>query len=165
MAPEIIDRDEIIVVGVRTVLEVGVESAGSLWKGHFLPRKDEVKRAERRYYAVFNILPDDKSGRYEYVAGVAANTLEDIPVGMVGWVIPAGKYAEADAVGHTGIGRVCREIIADWLPDSGYLRVNSPMFAYTLDERPDSPSAEWKIDIPVETPDVLAELGTWLSDN
>lgn len=162
MTPEIIDRDEFIVVGIRTLLDAAAQTTGTLWKDQFLPRHNEVKGAEHIYYGVFNSLPDDaKGGRYEYVAGVPA-TLEDIPVGMVGWVIPAGRYAEADAAGLAGIAQVCRELITEWLPDSGYKLVPSPMFAYTRDKQPDSASAVWKVNIPVETPEVLEQLQKWL---
>lgn len=165
MTPEIIERDEFIVVGIRTVLEMGAETTGTLWKEQFLPRHNEIKGADRCYYAVFNTIPDDKEGRFEYVAGVVTNSLEDIPVGMVGWVIPAGTYAEAAATGLTGINQGCRDIIADWLPDSDYQKVNSPMFAYTMDAQPDSSDAVWKINIPIETPEALAAMGTWLGEN
>lgn len=163
MTPEIIDRDEFIVVGIRTVLDHGAQNTGTLWKDKFLPRHNELEGADRKYYGVFNILPDNQQeGRYEYVAGVVTNSLEDIPLGMVGWVIPASKFAEAEAVGLTGINRVCREVIADWLPDSGYEMMQSPMFAYTSDPHPDSEKAVWKVNIPIETPEVLAELESWL---
>ena len=162
MTPEIVARDEFIVVGIRTVLEMGAQGTGSFWKDGFLPRHSELEGADHCYYGVFNVLPDDsKGGRYEYVAGVVSS-LENIPVGMVGWVIPEGNYAEAEATGLTGINQVCRDVIAEWLPDSGYKMVASPMFAYTRDPQPDSPEAVWKVNIPVETPEVLEQLKKWL---
>lgn len=161
MSPEITDRDEFIVVGVRTVMEMGAQTTGTLWKDQFLPRHNEIKGADRCYYGVFNSLPDDeKSGRYEYVAGVVAS-LEDIPVGMVGWVIPEGRYAESEAIGLAGINKVCRDIITEWLPDSGYKMVASPMFAYTDSAHPDSPDAVWRVNIPIETPEELEQLKKW----
>lgn len=164
MTPEIIDRDEFIVVGIRTVLDRDALNTGTLWKDKFLPRHGELEGADRRYYAVFNELSNDQreSGRYEYVAGVVTNSLENIPLGMVGWMIPASKFAEAEAVGLAGINRVCREVIADWLPDSGYEMMHSPMFAYTSDPHPDGEQAVWKVNVPIETPEVLAELESWL---
>lgn len=161
MSPEIIDRDEFIVVGIRTVMEMGAQTTGTLWKDQFLPRHNEIKGADRSYYGVFNSLPDDeKSGRYEYVAGVVGS-FEDIPVGMVGWVIPEGRYAESDAIGLAGINKVCRDVITEWLPDSGYKMVASPMFAYTDSAHPDSPDAVWKVNIPIETPEELEQLKKW----
>jgi Uncharacterized protein conserved in bacteria len=164
MTPEIIVRDEFIVVGIRTVLETN-DSVGALWSEHFLPRRSEIKNVEKAYYAVFNALSDDSCGRYEYVAGVVTNSLEDIPDGMVGWVIPSGKYAEITASGLQSIARICRGVLTDWLPDSGFQQVAGPYFAYTENERPDAPDAIWKINVPIETPEVLAEMKTWLSDN
>lgn len=164
MTPQIINRDEFIVVGVRTVVELGAPATGTLWKDEFLPRHSELKGADRRYYGVFSALSSDKNdGRYEYVAGMAANSLEDIPVGMVGWVVPAGKYAEVSATGLTGIYQACRNTITDWVPDSGYKVIATPMFAYTDSPQPDSPDTTWKVNIPVETPERLAQLESWLS--
>ena len=161
MTPEIIARDEFIVVGIRTVLDIHAETTGALWKNDFLPRHGEIGNADAIYYGVFDSLPGgEKGGRCEYVAGVVSD-LEHIPTGMVGWVIPGGSYAEAEATGLTGIVRACRELIADRLPDSGYQMLASPMVAYTTHPQPDSPEAVWKINIPVATPEELEKMRKW----
>lgn len=163
MNPEILDRDEFIVVGVRKVLEAGPQTVGALWKDQILPRRNEVNSADKRYYCVFSIPPsEDKRERYEYVAG-AIGSLESIPTGMVGWPIPSGKYAQTIAVGLEGIAPTCRNLVTDWLPDSGYSMTQGVIFAYTDDENPESPSAKWKVNIPVETPEVLEELMKWFA--
>lgn len=165
MNPEIVERDEFIVVGIRTVLDIDATDTGNLWRDEFLPRRHELKKADNRYYGVFNIiLPpnESKDSRFEYVAGVIGS-LESIPNGMVGWLIPAGTYAQVEAVGVAGINKTCRDLIADWLPDSGYSLTQSAMYAYTEDEHPDSPTAVWKVNVPVETPEVLEELKKWLA--
>lgn len=159
MTPEIIARDEFIVVGIRTVLDLSEDTAGELWKDKFLPRRAELGAGKSRCFGVFSVLSDDEiDGRCEYVAGAATDSLEDIPVGMVGWVVPAGTYAEAEACGLGCISPTCREVIADWLPDSGYKLVSGPMFAYTDAARPDVEDALWKVNIPIETPEILAQL-------
>lgn len=158
---EIVDRDEIMVVGVRTVMEMGEADIAAVWRDKFLPRQSEVAGADHRYYGVFNVIPDElKDGRFEFVAGVVSS-LENVPVGMVCWIVPEGKYVEAEAVGLTGIRQVCRDVVTEWLPDSGYKMVFSPMFAYTGDAHPDSERATWKVNIPVETPEVLEQLEKW----
>lgn len=163
MTPELIDREEFIVIGIRAVLE-SVESAdNAVWKEEFLPRRDELRAEDHRYYAVFNPLSSDKDRmRYEYVAGVASDSLENIPIGMVGWVIPSGTYAEARVVGMRDIRQTCRDIVAEWLPDSGYAMIESPIFAYTDNMQPDAPDAVWKVNIPVATPESLEQLEKWL---
>lgn len=165
MTPEIIERDEFIVVGIRTVHEMGFEGAASLWEERFLPRQNEVKGLDRHYYGVFNFLPNDHEGRIEYVAGVVTDSLENIPLGMVGWVLPMGTYAEITAAGLAASTKAYRDLITEWLPDSGFQVVNSPMFAYTADKHPGSRKAMWKVNIPVETPDKLARYETWLREN
>ncbi len=164
MTPEIVSRDEFIVVGVRTVLDFGEQSADTLWKDKFIPRRGELAVVDGRCYCVFSMLSEEGKdpGRVEYVAGMVTNSLENIPVGMVGWVIPSGTYAEMSATGQTGIGQACRELIADWLPDSGYTLVAGPIYASTDSPQPDSPEAVWKINVPIETPERLAQLGNWL---
>ncbi|MCC8166833.1 MAG: GyrI-like domain-containing protein [Planctomycetes bacterium] len=172
MSPEIITRDEFIVMGIRSVLDDNAENTGTLWKDKFLPRHNELDGADRRYYGVFSLLSgspepafsaggDSDDMRVEYVAGVVGS-LENIPLGMVSWVIPAGTYAEMEATGLAGIRVACRNLIADWLPDSGYRMVSSPLFAYTDSEHPDSEQAVWKVNIPVETPEELARLEKWM---
>ncbi len=161
MTPEIVDRDEIIVVGIRAVLEIGAHAAIALWKEQFAPRKGEVKRVDSNYYGVFNILPgESKTGRCEYVAGVASS-LENIPEGMVGWVIPSGKYARLRTLGLPGISGACRDMITEWLPDSGFKRMDSPIFTCTGADCPESPEMEWDIYVPIETPEEVENLKQW----
>ncbi len=161
MTPEIIDRDEFIVVGVRAVLEIGERAALALWKEHFAPRKGEIENADRKYYGVFNFLPGEgKPGRCEYVAGVE-RSLDGMPEGMVGWVIPSGKYARLRTLGLPGISGACRDLIAEWLPDSGFKRMDSPIFSCTMADCPDAPDAEWEVYVPIETPEELENLKQW----
>ena len=162
MTPQIVARDEFIVVGLRALLEKTALTTGTLWKDGFLPRHREIKgRGPERYYGVFSALPDGSHPeRYEYVAGVESD-LEHIPEGMVGWIIPDGEYAEVEAVGLTGIGDACRDILGGWMPGSGYHIVQSPMFAYTTDPHPDSPEAVWKVNVPVATSEELEKLKKW----
>ncbi len=171
MAPEIVDCDEFTVVGVRVITELGASDAGRMWKEKFLPLGKEPSDPEHRYYAVFNFLSDANSQdlakgiarlRCEYVMGVLG-TLDDVPVGMVSWVIPAGKFAEATAKGIDNIRSAVHTLIADWLPDSGYRMVPSPMFAYTESRNPAAKDAVWNVGIPVEKPEVLAQLENWLT--
>lgn len=163
MVPEIVDRDEFIVIGIRVVLDLSSDCANTLWRDKFMPRHGEIAGMDRLYYGVFNSLSDGKSaGRYEYVAGAACDSLENIPLGMVGWVVPAGRYAQAEATGLAGIPKTFRHLITDWLPDSDYSLAASPVFAYTDFQHPDSPEAIWKVNIPIETPEMLEQLKNWL---
>ncbi len=163
MTPQIVTRDEFIVVGIRTLLEKGASTTGRLWKDEFLPRHSEIRGGApgEKYYCVFSALPAGSGGeRYEYVAGVVAD-LESIPEGMVGWILPDGDYAELEATGLTGIGKACGEIIDGWLPESGYHIVQSPMFAYTAHPQPDSTEAVWRVNVPVATSEELEKLKQW----
>lgn len=161
MSPEIINRDEFIVVGVRSVVELGVPTGDNMWTEQFLPRQKEIPDCEHCYYTVFNSIPGaEECGKYECVVGVVGS-LEAIPQGMVGWVIPGGRYAQVEAVGQEGAARVFRNIITEWLPDSGYKIASSPLFAFAACEHPESPETVWRLNIPVETPEELEQLKNW----
>lgn len=162
MTPAIVDKPEFIVAGIRTVLELGDVGVGSLWRDKLVPRHGEIAAVDSRYYAVFNplVAPDDN--RFEYVAGMAVVSLENIPVGMVGWVVPFGTYAETRATGMADLAKVCRSFIADWLPDSGYKLAASPIFAFTDSAKPDAEGTVWTVCIPIETPEEFARFETWL---
>lgn len=163
MTPDIIAREEFIVIGVRSVLDLYAPDVDVLWREKLLPRRQEMRSVTPEYYGVFNLLESVDECRVEYVAGVVVDSLENIPLGMVSWVVPSATYAEISASGLPGAATACRELITEWLPDSGYQRAASPMFAYTADARPDSPGAVWKINIPVETPGSITQVRRWMS--
>lgn len=162
MSPEIIDHDQIIVVGVRSVFDVDVTNTGNLWAKEFLPRRGELKAADNCLYAVFNYLPGSDKKRFETVAGVVTNSLEDIPTGMVSWSISSGKYARFTAKGLSGVKQGCIKDLEEWLPTSGYQRLPNPVIAYTSGSAPDDENTEWVVNVPIITPEALAELNSWL---
>lgn len=163
MTPDIITREEFLVIGIRSVLDLYADDVDALWREKLLPRRAEMHGITPAYYSVFNLLESAGECRVEYVAGVAADSLEAIPLGMVSWVVPTATYAEVAASGLPGVAEACRELITEWLPDSGYQRTASPMFAYTEDARPDSPQALWKINIPIETPGSITQVRRWMN--
>lgn len=162
MNPKLTETDEFIVVGVRAVLEPDAGAFASVWREKFLPRQDELP-ATGGYYCVFNPLPHDPRKRWEFVAGRKTDSLENIPTGMVGWIVPSGTYACAEAAGIAALRQSCDDIVTSWLPHSGYRRVSSPMFA-SCDADPAGPDTAWQVGVPVETPEALAQIETWLGE-
>lgn len=161
MTPELIDRDEFIVVGIRVVLDTASPAAKTLWRDGALPRLSTIKTPDARYYGVFSPVPDGRDAlRFEYVAGVAS-TLDHIPEGMVGWVVPQCRYAQIRCAGIAGSFTACRQLATDWLPDSGFILADSPMFAFTDSKSPAEPGAEWTVCIPIETREELEQLKRW----
>lgn len=161
MTPEIVDREEFVVVGVRAVLAVDAGAVTALWREQFFPRRGEVNGEDGKYYGVFNFTPEEgKPPRCEYVAGVL-RSIDSIPEGMVGWIIPSGKYARIRATGLAAIPGACRDLLAEWLPDSGFRKMDSPIFTSTAAGEADAPGAEWEINIPIETPEELEKLKQW----
>ncbi len=161
MEPEITDRDEFIVVGVRAVMDVDAGAVSALWSSQFQPRRGDVGGSGGKYYGVFQLIPaNGKPSRCEYVAGVEGG-LDGIPEGMVGWVVPSGKYARIKAKGLAAIPGAYRDLMAEWLPGSGFKLVDSPIFTSTAAELPAGSDAEWEIHIPVETPEEADILKRW----
>lgn len=163
MTPEILERVEFIIVGIRSVLRLGESEEIGLWTERLLPRTAEIAPGKQEFYCVFGQIPGDLDGKFEYVAGVKTDSLENIPTGMAGWIVPSGNYAVAEARSLANIGPICREIITDWLPDSGYRRVKGPMFARAAGDGADPTKAKWTVNVPIETPEVLAQLDTWFA--
>lgn len=162
MDPKLTDTDEFIIVGVRAVLQPDAEAFASVWREKFLPRQEDLPMIGG-YYCVFNPLPRDPKKRWEFVAGRKTDSLEDIPTGMVGWIVPSGTYASAGADGLANLRQSCDAITTFWLPDSGYRRVSSPMFA-SCAANPVAPGTVWQVGIPVETPETLAQIESWLGE-
>ncbi|MDR2390709.1 MAG: GyrI-like domain-containing protein [Planctomycetota bacterium] len=158
MTPEIADLNEFFVVGIRVILDSEDRAAEVM--GKFLARNPGT--AGKSLYGVFGTIPGDVSAESEYVAGFAAESLEGIPEGMVGWLIPSGKYALFGVISFAGIVPVCREAFSAWLPKSGFRLAPSPIYACSADKRPESPEASWKIHIPLEKSGELERLREWI---
>lgn len=165
MTPQIIDREEFIVVGIRAVLDPESDAACDFWKDLVARHGAEFTAGECRYYGVFDRLSEEKGGLYEYVGGMVAPSLEDIPVGMVGWIVPAGTYAEVEARGLAGGNEIRRAFIVDWLPDSGYQLAANPTFICTESPEPASPDAVWRVNIPVDTNEAVERMARWFSES
>ena len=164
MTPEIVSKDEFIVVGVRAVLDLAGQDIGLLWKDKFLARQTELAAVDHRFHCVFNLFSDagGKPGRVEYVAGMVTNSLEDIPVGMVGWVVLHGVYVGLDAIGQIGISEAYQKIVSDWLPGSGYMLGHGPVFAFTDSLHPGSPETVWRMNVSIETIENMERLKKFL---
>lgn len=165
MKPEIIDKPGFLIVGVRAVWNFDVQIPKILWKEKILPRRKEIKAApgtENSAFGVFGAIPDNRNGLYEYVAGLMVASLEDIPVGMVGWEISEGRYVTAPAKGLDNIYPVYKELVDTWIPTSGYQRMNGPVFTISSSlSNPTDPAAFWLVNVKVEKAGAKLELDSW----
>ncbi len=85
--------------------------------------------------------------KWNYMAAVEVSTLEDIPITMVGKVIPARLYAVFTHKGRLdGISHTFRAIYDEWLPTSDYQPDGSFDFEF-YGERFRGDTAESEVDI------------------
>ena len=158
MEPEIVVLNGFFVVGIRAILDSGERAAEIL--GKFLARNPG--NAGKSLYGVFGTIPGGDCADPEYLAGFAADSLENIPEGMAGWLIPPGKYARVGVTGFAAIAPACREAFSGWLPGSGFRLAPSPVFACSAEEHPASPETNWNIHFPLEEPGELEQLREWV---
>jgi AraC family transcriptional regulator len=93
---------------------------------------------------------DEKTGTFDYMAGVAVEKAVALPAGMAQWEVPASTYAVFEATLPT-IGQVFGDIYNTWLPTSGYQQAAGPNFEhYGETFNPDDPTSILSIYIPVE---------------
>ena len=162
MDTEIIDLEETIVVGVRSASG----SARCLEEAlaAFRLRREENRGVNGKARLVVSHIPDEGAGHpCECVAGLAADSLENIPAGMVGWLVPSGRYARFEVGGLPEIAAACLAVLAEWLPGSGYRMAESPLLIHPDSGNPDSPEAAWWIYLPLINPGELADLRKWVN--
>ncbi|MDR1536164.1 MAG: GyrI-like domain-containing protein [Planctomycetota bacterium] len=161
MDMEIIDLGETIVIGVRAAPDSGrcLEEALAA----FRLRRKEIGGTDGMARLVINRVPGEGSGLpCECVAGLEAPSLENIPEGMAGWLVPPGRYARFGAGDLSEIAGACRAVLAEWLPGSGYRMAESPLLIQSDSGIPDSPAAAWRINLPLVNPGELADLRKWI---
>jgi len=71
--------------------------------------------------------PGDRDG-FDYIAGVAVRSLDDLPEELSGLRIPQRRYAVFEHKEHIStIGSTCAAIFGDWLPNSGRKTAEGPL--------------------------------------
>lgn len=122
MEPKFVTRDEFIVVGAEFVGKSHNGEIPKLWHESFLPRLGEVQHGvnDGVLYGVCSVVGTGKGECYSYIASREVSSLDDIPEGMTGIVVPACKYA---VFTHHGpletIKDTYNHIYETWLPSSG----------------------------------------------
>jgi AraC family transcriptional regulator len=122
-----------------------------MW-GRFNPRVPEIKNmVEGDCYGICDMveLPD---GEFEYVAAFEVTRIEDLPKGMIAFVVPEQKYAVFE---HRGSLAALREtynyIHQVGLSQSGYHHAKGPELEVYDDKFTDfSPDSILYIYIPIE---------------
>src|SRR5262249_25635844 len=116
--PELRTRDEFAVIGIAARTSNSAEMSGAeakipgLWNDYYasgvadrIPNRVE----DQSTLAVYTDYETDHNGPYSLVLGQQVSSLEEVPDGMVGLEIPAGRY-----LGFPAEGPVPESIIAAW---------------------------------------------------
>lgn len=93
---------------------------------------------------------DERTGEFDYVAGMQVAPDALLPVGMVKWEIPALTYAVFTTT-LPKIGPTFDAIYREWMPNSEYHRTAGPdVELYTAEFDPNAPDSTFYLYIPVE---------------
>ena len=150
MRPRIVEQASFHVVGLqgRYTPETTSQIA-ALW-GRFAPQMATIPG--RRGMNSFGTCHPDTCGTvgnpaFEYTACVAVDSLARVPAGLIGFTIPAGRFAVFTHEGAISrIGATFDAIFCRWLPEAGLERADG--YDYELyDERFDPHTGTGDVDI------------------
>lgn len=149
MGPKILTRSAFTVVGLKYRGKNQKNEIPQLWE-KFMPRAAEIKnRANPFGYGVMDNY-DEKSGEFDYLAGVEVQDASHVPEGMESWQVPEQTYAVFPC-NLKNIKEAFRQIHHEWLPQSGYQRVDGPDFEfYDENFKPDQGKLDLFIYVPVK---------------
>lgn len=75
------------------------------------------------------MMAPENDAENRYLCGVEVSSLDQVPENMVGYAVPAGRYAVAQHKGHVAeVGQSFRALFEDWLPASAWEPLPGPCF-------------------------------------
>lgn len=147
MEPEIKSRPAFTVVGMKYRGKNEKNEVPQLWD-KFVPRMKEIKHVVGPAYGVMDNY-DEKSGEFDYVAGLEVDSTADILEGMVSMDVPEQAYAVFTCTLPT-LFEAFQYVYKKWLPQSGYKRAEGPEFElYDENFNPEDETSKMYIYIPV----------------
>ena len=155
MEPEIREIESFVVVGLRERFGPGTNHGiPALWQ-RFVPRIPEI--VSRRPGATFGVCANanPKTGTFDYIAGVAVDSVDRLPEGLSAQTIPRQTYAifthhVQSPVLHQELQTTMRWIWGTWLPSAPYEHVAGPDFErYPPEFDPENGKGFLEICIPV----------------
>lgn len=156
MEPRIVRKGEFKVIGMRYVGKNEKGEISQMWV-ELNPRIKEIPNLTRdpEYgdvtYGVCGWVEGAEPGVFEYIACLPVSSIEKVPEGMVGKVVPEQTYAVMEAHGIKDIGPTYEYIIKKWLPSSDYLPGDGPDFElYPEEFDPEDPESSLYIFFPVK---------------
>jgi AraC family transcriptional regulator len=139
MQPHFITKPAFTVVGLLLHTQPMAPEIPQLWD-KFVPRIDEVQHVTEPHVSYGLMESFDQMTRLDYMAGVAVETVGELPEGLSQWTVPANTYAVFETTLPT-IGDTFSYIYSTWLPTSGYRQAAGAYFErYGETFSPDNPS-------------------------
>jgi len=127
------------------------QEISQMW-GELNPRAHEIPMTGECAYGVCLMLPGEKNGVFEYVAGFKVEAYDSVPDGMVVIDVPENRYA---VFAHRGslatLSHTYTAILEDWFPRSGYKPSGGyDMEVYTEEFKDFAPDSVFYIYEPVQ---------------
>ncbi len=117
--PRIEHKDKFLAVGTRYFGKNENGEIGVMWKNDFLPRLNEIDADPSHGCVSYGICHCTNSPEgFEYLAALAAKSLDSIPEGMVGWEIAENTYAVFTSHGLAELGGLYNAVYNEWFPNS-----------------------------------------------
>jgi predicted transcriptional regulator YdeE len=149
MEPKIVTRPAFTVVGMEYVGMNKHNEIKGMWD-EFVPRMAEIKHPDYSWGTYGICRGEANEDTPWYLAGVEVSQVENIPAGMAIWEIPEQRYAVFPCTLPT-LHEAYRHAFEDWLPGSGYQRVDGPDFElYTEEFEPSNPESRMYIYVPIK---------------
>ena len=120
--PRFVERRAFRVAGLAYLGKNQQGEIAALWEHGVMPRIGELAAIQVGVdtYGVGRMSPGIAPDEFEYLAGVEVSSFERLPEGMVGWEIPANRYAVLPAHGIPELAPVADRFYGQWLPRSAY---------------------------------------------
>lgn len=136
MEPKIVQKDELKVIGLvlHTSFKDGrfrTEVPPFFHKVLEEGKLEKVpNRINRNQLCIFKMKKD--SPDFDYIMGVEAGSLDEIPEGMESITLPKSEYAILTIVkrGPEDVAKAIKYIYEEWLPESDYVSTGAPGFIY-----------------------------------
>jgi predicted transcriptional regulator YdeE len=132
MEPKIVTKPAFTVVGMEYVGMNKQNEIKDMWD-EFVPRRGEIKHADYSWGTYGICLGEATEESPWYLAGVEVSLVEDVPEDMVVWEVPEQTYAVFACTLPT-LHEAYRHAFEDWMPRSGYERVDGPDFELYTEE-------------------------------
>lgn len=153
MVPEFVRLEKMFLVGMTYYGDNEHGEIPALW-GRFGARMNRITNKKGFCAYGLCIEPDDyeETGKFQYIAALEVESLDTIPLEMVGKVLPAADYAVFTHKGPvTGLRETYEKIYGTWIAETDMEVIKGYDFELYDDrfKTPDDPESEIDIYIPI----------------